>query len=216
VGKESDIYICESGDKVDDDGKSVHNGEPVVVKLARLGRTSFRTVKDNRDYLKGRQASWLYMSRIASLKEYAFMRALHAREFPTPTPYDANRHAICMSLIKAYPMVNIKSLSNPETVYHALIAQIIRLAEHGLVHGDFNEFNLMINDQEEITVIDFPQMTSTQHLNAQFYFERDVKCVQRFFTKRFGLAFEGVPVLETDIRRECDLDREVKASGILA
>lgn len=183
------------------------------MKLARLGRTSFRTVKDNRDYLKGRQASWLYMSRIASLKEHAFMRALHARGFPTPTPYDANRHAICMSLIKAYPMVNIKGLSNPETVYHALIQQIINFAEHGLVHGDFNEFNLMINDQEDITVIDFPQMTSTSHLNAQFYFERDVKCIQRFFSKRFGLAFEGVPVLEKDVEKNIDLDKEVKASG---
>jgi len=33
---------------------------------------------------------------------------------------------------------------------------IIRLAENGLIHGDFNEFNLMINDEEIITLIDFP------------------------------------------------------------
>ena len=177
VGKESDIYICDSGDKVDEEGKSVYNGEPVVIKFARLGRTSFRTIKDNRDYLKGRTCGWLYMSRIASLKEYAFMSALHKRGFKTPIPYDGNRHAICMSLIKAFPMVNVKGLGNPEEVYHKLIEQIIQFAEHGLVHGDFNEFNLMCNDDEEITVIDFPQMTSTSHPNAQFYFERDVKCI---------------------------------------
>lgn len=53
-------------------------------------------------------------------------------------------------------MVHIKGLSSPETVYHALIEQIINFAEHGLVHGDFNEFNLMIADDESITVIDFP------------------------------------------------------------
>ena len=41
----------------------------------RLGRTSFRTVKSNRDYLRHRQASsWLYLSRLAALKEYAFMK----------------------------------------------------------------------------------------------------------------------------------------------
>jgi RIO kinase 2 len=51
------------------------------------------------------------------------------------------------------------------------------LAEYGLVHGDFNEFNLLISDEEEITIIDFPQMTSTSHPNAEFYFERDVKCI---------------------------------------
>ena len=117
------------------------------------------------------------MSRIASLKEFAFMSALHKRDFPTPTPYDANRHGIVMSLVKAYPMVNIKGLINPEQVYHRLIELIIDFAEHGLVHGDFNEFNLMINDDEVVTVIDFPQMTSTSHLNAKFYFDRDVTCI---------------------------------------
>lgn len=137
-------------------GKSIHNGEPVVIKFARLGRTSFRSIKDNRDYLKGRQCGWLYMSRIASLKEFAFMTALYKRGFPTPTPYEGNRHAICMSLVKAYPLVNVKGLTNPETVYHMLIEQIIKFAEHGLVHGDFNEFNLMCADDETITVIDFP------------------------------------------------------------
>lgn len=153
------------------------------------------------------------MSRIASLKEYAFMAALYKRGFPTPKPFDGNRHGIVMSLVKAYPMCNVKGITNPEATYNKLIDLIMQFAEHGLVHGDFNEFNLMINDDEEITVIDFPQMTSTSHFNAQFYFERDVKCIQMYFTKRFGLVFEGVPILETDITRTCDLDKEIKASG---
>ena len=168
VGKESDIYICDSGDKKDENGELVHKGEPIVIKFARLGRTSFRSIKNNRDYLGNRSAqSWLYMSRIASLKEYAFMRALHERGFPTPTPIDANRHGIVMSLVRAYPMVNIKGMTDPEACYHRLIELIIQFAEYGLVHGDFNEFNLMINDDEEVThlrlksflkvtVIDFP------------------------------------------------------------
>lgn len=94
VGKESDIYLSESPE-----------GETMVIKLARLGRTSFRTVKANRDYLKGRSNySWLYLSRIASLKEFAFMKALYGKEFPTPVPIDSSRHAIVMSYIRAYPM----------------------------------------------------------------------------------------------------------------
>jgi RIO kinase 2 len=58
-------------------------------------------------------------------------------------------------------------------------------------------------------------MTSTSHPNAQFYFERDVKCIQTFFSKRFGLIFEGAPCLETDVDSFMDLDKEVKASGFL-
>lgn len=177
VGKESDIYICENPE-----------GETVVIKFARLGRTSFRTVKENRDYLKGRaNSSWLYLSRIASMKEFAFMKALYNKGFPTPTPIDSNRHGIVMSHVKGYPMSQVRELANPHKVYQTLLDHLIRLAEYGLVHGDFNEFNLMIDDDENITIIDFPQMTSTSHPNAQFYFERDVKGVQDFFNRRCGL-----------------------------
>lgn len=97
-------------------------GDSVVIKFARLGRTSFRSIKNNRDYLKGRHASWLYMSRIASLKEFAFMKALHKNGFPTPIPLEANRHGICMNLIRAYPMGQVKGLTSAEKTYHDCIA----------------------------------------------------------------------------------------------
>lgn len=37
----------------------------------------------------------------------------------------------------------------------------------GLIHSDFNEFNLMVDEQQVVTVIDFPQMVSISHRNAQ-------------------------------------------------
>ncbi len=46
---------------------------------------------------------------------------------------------------------------------------ILKLASYGLIHGDFNEFNLMISDDEQITMIDFPQIVSTSHPNAEMY-----------------------------------------------
>ena len=47
------------------------------MKLHRLGRVSFRAVKSKRDYLKHRSSyNWLYLSRLAALKEFAFMKVL--------------------------------------------------------------------------------------------------------------------------------------------
>jgi RIO-like serine/threonine protein kinase len=57
---------------------------------------------------------------------------------------------------------------------------IHRLAAAGLVHCDFNEFNLLINEQEHLTLIDFPQMVSVSHANALELFERDVDCIVRW------------------------------------
>jgi RIO kinase 2 len=90
VGKESDIFLCANEDE-----------EIMCIKLHRLGRISFRNIKNKRDYLQNRSAaSWLYLSRIAAMKEWAFLKALHAHGFPTPTPIDQNRHVILMSLGK--------------------------------------------------------------------------------------------------------------------
>lgn len=81
VGKEADIYMAQTPD-----------GDHVVLKFHRLGRTSFRAVKNKRDYLRARtSASWLYMSRLSALKEFAFMKVLFEHGFPTPTPIDNNR-----------------------------------------------------------------------------------------------------------------------------
>ena len=73
-------------------------------------------------------------------------------------------------------------------IYNQLMELIVQLARNGLIHGDFNEFNLMLKvaDNLSVVMIDFPQMVSTQHPNAREYFERDVKGVRVFFARRFG------------------------------
>lgn len=53
------------------------NGEQYALKLHRLGRTSFRNLKNKRDYHKHRKnMSWLYLSRLSAMKEFAYMKVL--------------------------------------------------------------------------------------------------------------------------------------------
>ncbi|KAG1665804.1 hypothetical protein FOA52_015297 [Chlamydomonas sp. UWO 241] len=185
VGKESDIYEVMNDE-----------GEMFALKLHRLGRTSFRAVKSKRDYLgRGNHFSWLYLSRLAALKEYAFMKALGEHGFPVPDAIDHNRHAVLMTLLDARPMVQVKRLSDPATVYLTCMELISRLASKGLIHCDYNEFNLMITEEEEVICIDFPQMVSVSHENAGELFDRDVECIVRFFTKKVGYHPELDPSL---------------------
>ena len=75
---------------------------------------------------------------------------------------------------------------NPGALYSSLMDLIVRFAHSGLIHGDFNEFNILIRrDTGEPVVIDFPQMVSTQHVNAEWYFNRDVECIRTFLRRRF-------------------------------
>merc|ERR1712083_617055 len=87
------------------------------------------------------------------------------------------------------------------------------MGNHGVIHGDFNEFNIMVKDNGDPIVIDFPQMVSTNHPSAKEYFDRDVRCLQDFFRRRFNYESELAPNF-LDIERVDALDAEVSASGM--
>ena len=152
TGKESDVYLAVRP-----------NGEQVVLKFHRLGRTSFRNVKKTRDYFvathqKGRNTgetkqnqgnSWLFLSRKSALKEYAFMKALYSVDYPTPVPIGHNRHIVVMSLIRGVPLYQVIrttiSAEQASSIFHQASDLALRLAKHGLVHCDLNEFNLIVD-----------------------------------------------------------------------
>ncbi len=237
VGKESDIFVVASP-----------SGAQHVLKIHRLGRISFRTVKANRDYLRKRSSgSWMYMSRLAALKEYAFMTALKASGFPVPQPIAQSRHTIVMEFIDAFPLRQISDVPDPAGLYAELMSIIMRLAEVGLIHGDFNEFNILVKEEggEEVNgdgtgespdqrgsqrqsglprkltpiLIDFPQMVSIDHADAQRYFDRDVNCMKQFFERRFHFTSDAPGPSFAEARKRLKmarvprLDIEVEASG---
>ena len=186
----------------------------------------------------------MYMSRLAAMKEFAFMKALRENGFPVPEPIAQNRHTIVMSLIEAFPLRQISDIPEPAALYSELINMILRLARFGLIHGDFNEFNILVKEEEGAStsdspegeegkgkeasvtpikpvpiLIDFPQMVSVDHPNAEMYFDRDVNCIKRFFQRRFHFTSDEPGPSFTAARKQIGrkgakrLDVEVEASG---
>ncbi|RHZ78674.1 hypothetical protein Glove_158g46 [Diversispora epigaea] len=203
VGKEADIYIVAD-----------ENENQLVLKIHRLGRISFRAIKSKRDYLQKRKsASWMYMSRLASIKEFSFMKILHENGFPVPKPIDNSRHCLVMEFIDAYPLRQITEIKDPGKLYSELMNLIVKLAQCGLIHGDFNEFNILVKENGDPILIDFPQMVSISHPNAEWYFNRDVECIRTFFRKKYNYESMLYPKFKLDVNREFNLDVQVAASG---
>jgi hypothetical protein len=61
--------------------------------------------------------------------------------------------------------VSVAGVSNPIAI-HLVVSLLLSMPTQ-------------ISDEEELTIIDFPQMISVSHANAQEYFERDVECIVR-------------------------------------
>ncbi|KAL3770803.1 hypothetical protein ACHAWU_006362 [Discostella pseudostelligera] len=153
TGKESDVYIA-----------ITPRNTQIVLKFHRLGRTSFRDVKKKRDYFmvnalsKNKKSgtqfrtlpnSWLFLSRTSALKEYAFMKALYDVGYPTPKPIGQSRHIVAMGLVRGVPLYQLHSnrvsAEQAQSIFEQSAVLAGRLAQHGLVHCDLNEFNLMVD-----------------------------------------------------------------------
>lgn len=219
VGKEADVVIVSASEQMLDMYPELDEHAELAMKIHRLGRTSFRAVKNKRDYLVHRKsASWIYFSRLAAMKEYAFMCALHERGFPIPRPLGQSRHIVVMELCPGGLLSHVEELDNAIEVGNMLLGVAKRLAEHGLVHCDLNEFNVLVDDDGGVKVIDFPQMVSTSHVDAELLFDRDVDGIKKFFCHRFGVdeADLNVPNLREILKEREGQDRIdtiVSASG---
>lgn len=229
--------------KKEEERENEENLEVFIIKIERLGRTSFRTVKTNRDYQgKRKHISWMYLSKLAAEKEWAFLKALHSQNLPTPTPVDYSRHCIVMEYIPGLMLEQCQSehfLNSPEiieSIFSHLMNLILKIANLGLVHGDFNEFNLVVreeflakpyvivDDDEDdakdhirkrspIVMIDFPQMISCSHINAEELFDRDVHCLELFFERKFSFKACKKPSFKDDVTIMDSVDKSLRASG---
>ncbi len=153
------------------------------------------------------------------------MKVLHREGFAVPEPVAWSRHTVVMEFIDAWPLRMVDSIPEPGKLYAELMDMVVSLAKRGLIHGDFNEFNILLKEEESAggkvtlkpVIIDFPQTISTNHVNAEVYFDRDVACVKRYFERRFGFTSdEAGPFFKDvvgDIGPERRLDIEVEASG---
>jgi RIO kinase 2 len=172
VGKEADIYIGQYG------------GRSVVLKFHRLGRTSFRTVRKNRDYTKGRPG-WLALCRVSCRREVEYLEMF--RDMAVPAVVDCNRHVIVQELLDYAPLYKTR-IENVSAIHGLMIEFIKDLWHRGYVHGDFNEFNVLV--REDIRVIDFPQCIPSADERALAYLKRDFKCVEQYFARKYRYRAE--------------------------
>jgi len=245
VGKESDVYLAmgrdleaierqrdlervrrsENGEvtyghaNVPDDEEDMEFVKEVAIKIHRLGRTSFRQVKNKRDYHNGRNhSSWIYLSRLAATREYSFQKCLWERGFPVPKPLGVNRHMVIMELVRGYPLIRVDNLSGHELdVFQQCVEIVVNLAKNGIVHGDLNEFNLMVEDVDiegkqltvpKVIMIDFPQMIAIDHPQARDQFYRDVEGIRRYFELKFKLDLADVPDFDKIVEEQRILEEQ--------
>lgn len=176
VGKESDVYDA-----------LTPKGRKVAVKFQRLGRTSFRQTRRLRGYIAQRHhISWLYQSRLAAEKEFEALKLLYPHDVAVPEPINQNRHVVVMGMIEGALLAAFKELPNPKKTLNEILTNVQRAyVKAGVIHADLSEFNVIIQPDWHVLIIDWPQYVGKEHPNADELLERDVRNVVHFFKRKF-------------------------------
>ncbi len=181
VGKESDVYRA-----------LTPAGDQVILKLHRVGRTSFRQTKRYRTYLEDKPSlGWLIQAKIAGEREFKALAELHKAGARVPRPLGWSRHAVVTEYVEGVELYRVKGLSDPVDVLQKIIDTIrIAYTRVGIVHGDLSEYNIMVTVEEEPLIIDWPQYVERDHPSAPDLLRRDVEYVVRFFRKKFNVELD--------------------------
>jgi len=179
VGKESDVYDALTPDE-----------KRVVLKFHRLGRTSFKKTKRKRNYTVkySYTPDWHHQSRIAAKKEYDALKLLYPKGVAVPEPIKQTRHVLVMGMIAGAELYHYPELPDAQAVYDEILVNVkVAYRDAHLIHGDLSPFNIILQPNQHIIIIDWPQNVSTKHPNAEELLERDLRNVLTFFQRKYGL-----------------------------
>ena len=199
-GKEAQIYLV------------VSEGEERVAKIYKEAQN--RSFKHRSDYTEGRQTRSSRDARAMSKHtrygrskdEEAWKSAeveaiykLSAAGVKVPVPYNFIDGVLIMELVKdgeggPAPRLGEAEISAAEarTIFDQLLAEVVRMLDAGLVHGDLSDFNVLLGARGPV-VIDFPQsVDAARNQNARELLIRDVDNLTHFLS-RFEPTMKGRP-----------------------
>ncbi|MCG3218759.1 MAG: hypothetical protein KAR35_07120 [Candidatus Heimdallarchaeota archaeon] len=177
VGKESQLFFALD-----------FEGVEKVIKVHRVGLTSFVHIKKSRDYsIKGSQVNYITASASSAKREFIMLRRLHELNLSSPVPYVINRHCIIMELIVGADLFRLTDHPDPENLLDKIIEFMHQMfVQLELVHSDLSEHNIMISQPDgEPYFIDFPQTIPIDHPSATVQLRRDINNILIYFKRKF-------------------------------
>lgn len=192
VGKESVVFeaLGRGAPGPDEPEASLEGGGsalvPLAVKFHRQGMTSFKHVRRARGHLTDLpRCAWIHAARLGAAREWKTLKALHP-EVRVPRPVALSHHAVVMEHAGGTELYRVE-LEEPELFLELILKEVATAWRKGFVHADLSAYNVLVGEEGEVVIIDWPQAVSRTDPRARELLERDVKNLVDHFARRYRL-----------------------------
>ena len=175
-GKESDVYEA-----------LTEEGTVYALKLYKIGRISFTSVRKKRAREAADYRSWLTANYDAARREYHALKTLDGLSPVFPRAVSYSRSTVLLEEVSGVRLSQRPGLQDPDKTLRDIIGSMrTAFVKGGLVNADLSEYNIL-TDGARIWLIDWPQAVGASHPNAMALLMHDVKAVTAFFARAYGV-----------------------------
>lgn len=175
-----------------------YNDEFKAVKIYRIKTANFHNMRpyidgDNRFKKLGKDKHDMVFNWCK--KEFKNLELAKKANVPVPGPLASKNNILVMDFIGDKEGIACKTLKDTklnkeemESVFEKVVDDYARLVFNAnLIHADLSEFNILIkwqNEKPEPIIIDIGQAVLINHPKAMIFFERDIKNIARYFSRK--------------------------------
>ena len=184
-GKESDVYEA-----------LTEEGSVYALKLYKIGRISFTSIRKKRVREAAEFRSWMTANYDAARREYHALRKLEglSRSFPRAIAY--SRSTVLLEELTGVRLSQRPELEDPMGGLRAVLdAMRLAFLRARLVNADLSEYNIL-TDGAAFWLIDWPQAVGVDHPNSAELLNHDVRAVTTFFGRAYSVDFDGERALD--------------------
>ena len=184
-GKESDVYEA-----------LTEEGTAYALKLYKIGRISFTSIRKKRARESAEFRSWMTANYDAARREYHALRTLEglASTFPRAIAY--SRSTVLLEELSGVRLSQRPFLEDAGTALRTIIESVrTAYTRAKLVNADLSEYNVL-TDGASVWLIDWPQAVDTGHPNSSELLLHDVKAVTSFFSRAYGVESDSGKVFD--------------------
>ncbi|EED44628.1 serine/threonine protein kinase [Enterocytozoon bieneusi H348] len=212
TGKESVVFeaVCDININTKFIDENV-NSLPCIVKIFKTSTMFFKNrqkyIENERRFTNFCSTNSRKLIKLWAEKEVRNYKRLNNAGIPSPRPIYLKKNVLIIEMIKYSQLYNVKNSHQPAIQLkhgiklistneekYILYNQTIQLLtdiyqKANLVHADFSEYNILINENKKLYIIDVGQSIDITHENAFYFLITDICNINHFY------ASNGVNVI---------------------